>query len=195
SLTWATGIRTELALVVIANACLAAAFVVMRSYAHMRAPDEAGAAVAWTLLAFGIVPTTFFFRMAYSESLFLLVAIGAMHAMQRQAHPCWVALVVGLATATRPVGILLLGPFALYLWRRMPNGRRRTNLLYFLGSATIWLPLACWGIAAFMIFQYANLGDALGFFHTQQNFGQRPLTGYLEQWARALILEPIWSVY
>jgi hypothetical protein len=194
-LVWATGMRTEMALVAVSNACLAGAFILLRSYAQARLADGPTSAIGWTLVAFGIMPTTFFFRMAESESLFLLVAIGAMYAMQRRAHPCWVALIVGLATATRPVGILLLGPFALYLWQRMPNAPWRTNLLYFLGSATVWLPLACWGIAAFMTFQYANFGDALGFFHTQQNFGQRPVTGYLEQWGRALALEPIWSVY
>jgi Gpi18-like mannosyltransferase len=146
-------------------------------------------------MALGIFPTTFFFRMGQSESLFLLTCVGAMYAMERQAHPLVTALIIGLGTATRPVGILLLGPFALHLWQQHRGKNPRTSLFRFVGGAAIWLPLSCWGIAAFMVFQYATFGDALGFFHTQQHCGQRPAAAYWEQWSRALVLEPIWSVY
>src|SRR5262249_41443775 len=152
------------------NACLAAAFVLMAGYVQARTTNGPPGAATWTLMAFGILPLTFCFRMAESESLFLLAAIGAMYAMQQRAHPCRVALLVGLATATRPVGVLVWGPFALYLWQRTADGPWRTKMFRFLRSAAVWTPVACWGIGAFMVFQYVSFSDALGFFHTQQYF-------------------------
>src|SRR5205807_1571849 len=71
---------------------------------------------SYTLLAMGLLPTTFFWRMAYTESMFLCVAIVAMVAMGRRWPLPIVAVLVGLATAVRPVGLALLLPMAWHVW-------------------------------------------------------------------------------
>ncbi len=207
-LSWLTGSPIAASLVAIAHGSLLSAFVLMHRYARERFASANVSYRIWVLLAMGLWPTTFFFRMAYSESLFLLLMTAAMYLMQRGSRPLCVAIVVGLATATRPVGVALLGPFALYLWERTgtpgdahekgsvcrTRSAQASRFWRFLRSA-VWLPLACWGIFGYILFQYVAFDEPLAFFHTQQHWAKRAPTPYLEQWGRALILEPIWSVY
>lgn len=63
------------------------------------------------LWAIALFPTAFFFSAVYTESLFLMLAVGALLAARRGRW--WVAGAVGaLAALTRSYGILLLVPFA-----------------------------------------------------------------------------------
>ena len=64
-----------------------------------------------TLWALALFPTAVFFSAVYTESLFLLLAAGALLAA-RQGN-WWVAGLVGLLAAlTRSAGVMLLAPFA-----------------------------------------------------------------------------------
>jgi Gpi18-like mannosyltransferase len=155
-----TGLRAELALLAVAHLCLAATFVVLAGYVRCRAPDQP-ALVGYTLLAFGLVPTTFFFRMAYSESLFVLCSVLALYGMRRRWPLVAICAIIGVATATRPVGVALLAPLALYLWERSETWRGFVIRLVGFGA------LASWGLAAYMVYQYAQFGEALAFAKTQ----------------------------
>jgi hypothetical protein len=65
-----------------------------------------------TLWAIALFPTSFFFSAVYTESLFLMLAVGALLAARRGNW--WVAGIVGLLAAiTRSYGVLLLVPFAI----------------------------------------------------------------------------------
>jgi Gpi18-like mannosyltransferase len=77
----------------------------------------AGRAV-WVLALF---PTGLFFFAGYSESIFLLCALRcAYHLRMRQ---WWQAgLWGGLAAATRPMGIVLIGPFLIAWWQSTGRG-------------------------------------------------------------------------
>ena len=84
-----------------ANGLLLGAFVLLSLYADSRAYNRAAA--GYTALAFGLFPPTFFFRMGYSESSFLFLAILAMIAMQAVAWPSHVvAAIVGLDPGPGP---------------------------------------------------------------------------------------------
>lgn len=194
TLVWLTGTSVETALLVVSNGCLIGAFLLFGVYVRSRWPDGDSKLVDFTLLALALWPPTFFFRMMHSESLMLLTALAAMYMMQRRVHPFFVALVVGLATACRPVGVALLLPFALYLWQRRDRAGDRQGLA-FLRNTLLLMPLACWGIGAFMVFQYAKFGEPLAFAKTQQQWSLTPGTSHVEQWVRAASLEPIVSVY
>src|SRR5207302_2380271 len=99
------------------------------------------------MLALGFFPTTFFMRMAYSESILLLSSILALYAMERRWPLLGIACIVGFATATRAVGVGLLLPFFLHLRRESP----RPTVF----ARRLWLfPVACWGIAAYAIYLY-----------------------------------------
>src|SRR3569623_2526774 len=80
----ALGIRTEAALLVVSHGFLLAAFILFRAYLdhHPLAFQNDGAGFA--VLAMGLYPSTLFFRMAYSESMFLFMLIATMYGIRRQ---------------------------------------------------------------------------------------------------------------
>ncbi len=85
--------------------------------------EVAGAAAAersvrWLL----VFPFSFFFHTIYAESLFLaLVAFGFLAA--RRGHWAWAGVLGGLASASRPLGVLLFPAFAWALWEARRAGR------------------------------------------------------------------------
>jgi hypothetical protein len=127
--------------------------------------------------------------MAYTESLFLFLTLSAFLGMLRRWPLLLIAIMVGLATATRPVGLALLVPFALHLWVRS-----RTSLEV-VASSLVYLPLACWGLGAFSLYQYQRFGDFLAFSRTQEHWRMRPATPPLDKLIDLATLEPVWSVF
>lgn len=187
-LVWITGLDYDLALTLVANLCFFLALALLGDYLRRR-PDVPAEAGSYACLALALFPVGFFFRMAYSESLFLLLAILTLYALARQWSILAVAALVGLATAARPVGVALIPPLLLAGWRRYSSPRRR---LVVLALAT---PLCGWGLASYMIFQYMRFGDALAFVKTQVHWRVREPPGRAEQLLAAATLEPLWTVY
>ncbi len=186
-----TGMRVETSLLLVAHACLYLAFVLMLLYAKQRLADAPAEMHSLLLLCFGLFPTTFYFRMSYSESLFVALLLLGMYGMERGWHPAWVALVVGAATATRAVGVALLLPFAdwlLFSAHPAIRGKR--------WRAAACLPLAFWGIGAFMAYQAVEFGDPLAFLKAQSTWQAAGAPQTLLGKACGLItLQPFWSVY
>ncbi|MGH7134259.1 MAG: hypothetical protein ACREHD_00880, partial [Pirellulales bacterium] len=113
-----TGVRAEAALLIVSNLSFLAALAMLAFYVRDRYPDGPAHLAGYTLLAAALFPTGCFFRLAYSESTFLLLTALGMYAMLRR-WPLWaVAVVVGLATASRPIGIALLPALAIHILRR-----------------------------------------------------------------------------
>ncbi len=183
-----TGLRPDAALLVVAHLSLAAAFVLLAAYLRQRREAASADVETWALLAFGLWPTTFFFRMAYSEALFVLCLVAALYGMERRWPAVLISLVCGLATATRSVGVCLLVPLALYIVRTAPD---RRGALVRLGL----LPLACWGLIAFMAYQQWQFGDALAFARTQEYWRVRPAAPWTERLVDLLTLEPVRGVF
>jgi hypothetical protein len=143
----------------------------------------------YALLAFGVWPVTFFFRMAYTEGPFLLIVLLALLGMQERWRHWVIALLIGLATATRPVGIALIPVLILHLWQTRAGWRG------FVGELLAVLPLSCWGLLAYMAFQWGAFDDPLAFARTQDHwrFPARD-PGWSKPWS-LLTLEPIWNLY
>jgi hypothetical protein len=127
--------------------------------------------------------------MAYSESLFVLLTILALYGMQRRWSPLSLALIVGFASAARPVGVALLCPLVVHLWNRYQS--HNTRLL----ALATTVPLAVWGLVAFLVFQWAVFGEPLAFLQTQVHWRMRPPTPLGTKLVALFTLEPIWSVY
>jgi hypothetical protein len=130
--------------------------------------------------------------MTYTESVFIFFSLLALYAMHRR-WPLWtIAIVCGLTTAARPVGIALLLPFALHVWNDLLRDRRdfRSVILTVLLCAA-----ACWGLLAYMLYQQVTFGDALAFGKTQEHWTMREVNGINEKIAALVSLEPVWSVY
>ena len=197
----AAGLGVEWAGLLVAHVLLLAAFVLLAAYVQRRYFRDSPQSAAWAVLAFGLFPTTFFLRMSYSESTFLLLAVLAMFGIQRRWRPIVVAGIVGLATATRPVGVALLAPLWLYVWGRSesreavsePSGPhpqplsrwRERGVLKRLGRITCLTPLALWGLLGYMVFQYAEFGEPLAFAKTFEYDARKRLLGLRQLVSRA----------
>ncbi len=123
-------------------------------------PKDAGRATLY-MAAF---PMAFFFWAVYSESLFLLLAVGTL--LAARSHRWWLAaLAISLAVWTRSSGLLLLLPLGWELWRAyhppaptdphaMPPARPRTLNLF-----APALPML--SLVGFLLFAAIRFGDAL----------------------------------
>src|SRR5262249_35181904 len=192
----------NLALLLVSHVCLAAAFGGIVAYAAFRcaqnAPERGQQEPAtWALLAIAFWPTTFFFRMAYSESLFLLCTVLALYAMERRWPLVLIAAIVGFATATRAVGVALLLPLAICVWRQSGPATGplpKERVLRFVRN--LWLfPVACWGLLAYMLYLWLEFGEPLAFAKTQENWRMRPAVPLYEKLVDLVTLEPVWSIF
>jgi hypothetical protein len=109
--------------------------------------------------------------------------------MTRRWPPWTVAVIIGLATATRPVGVALLPPFVLYLWQRSVSVKQFTAQLAAYG------PVACWGLLVYMAYLDWAFAEPFGFALTQDNWRMRPRIPLSEKLLKLLILEPLWWQY
>ncbi len=141
----------------ISNACLLIAGGLLYALVRLDAGRELASRSVWYLLIF---PTSFFLSAVYPESLFLVLAIGAIYAARKDR---WlIAGVLGAGAAlTRPFGVVVAVPLAVELlmqWRA--EGRPRW--LAFPAIAVI--PAA---LGAYMLFLGRMYGDPLKFLHVQ----------------------------
>jgi Mannosyltransferase (PIG-V) len=121
------------------------------------------------LLLLAVFPAAVYFGAPYSESLFLLLAVGAFYAA-RTGRWAWAAVAAAGAAATRSAGLLLLIPLAMLWW-----GSRERRL----GDAA-WLLLAPLGLAAYAAYLGLAEGDALRFLDVQDAWSRElavPLAG------------------
>ncbi|MGE0606788.1 MAG: hypothetical protein AB7O62_06645 [Pirellulales bacterium] len=200
-----TGIHTDLALLIVSNLCFAAACAAVAARGslgpvpHFAPIEEGHAAIGeeearlnlglFCALSLCLFPTTMFMRMAYSEGLFVCLAGVAVLGLRRR-WPLWlVAAIVGLGTATRPVGAALLLPL---LWRVRCDGGSVSRVLV---RAALYGALASWGVAAYMLYQYWAFGDALAFVRNNEHWKAVPAIGWREHLVALVTLKPLWQVY
>ncbi len=111
-----------------------------------------------------IAPGAVAFAMAYGESLFLLLSVGAFLAAE---HRRWATMgvLVGLAALTRLPGVLLVVPLLVLQWQAF--GRPRLPMA--------WLALGPLALVGFMAYQGVAIGDPLGFLSAQRAWDIPPL--------------------
>jgi hypothetical protein len=184
----ATGVRPEVALVIVSHVCFAGALILLAAYVRLRFAAGPEHLPGFVLFAVALFPTAFFFRMAYSESLFLFLAILAFYLMERKAAPWLVAVVIGLATASRVPGICLLVPFAWHIWRNSHDNRDGARRL------VVLVPLAGWGIIAYVGYCWHHFGQPLAFI-TAQNMWHARTASWGDKLYCLATFEPLASVF
>jgi hypothetical protein len=141
-----------LAGIVISLAASLAAFLLFHDLAEAKLGAE-GARRAVLYLA--VFPMTLFLQAVYSESLFLLLTLGAFVLAERGRFvPA--GLVTGLALLTRPVGFALLPALAVFAWRA-PDRRR----------ALVSLAAAPLLFCVYPLYLWAERGDPFAFARAQ----------------------------
>jgi hypothetical protein len=116
---------------------------------------EGVARVAVPMLA--LFPGALWLGLPYSESLFLLLSVGAFYAA-RTGRWAWAGACAALASGTRSAGIVLVVPLLVLWWQSAP--RRRVRDL-------VWIALAPAGLAAYSVYLAASLGDGFAYLHLQ----------------------------
>ena len=148
------------AAILVANICLVIATMALAALVRLDlGPDDARRS-AWYLLAF---PTSLFLSAGYSESLFLLLTVGAILAC-RTDRWLWAAALGLLAALTRPVGMIICVPLAVeafLAWRGSGELRWRP-------AVAVAAPFI--GIGGWVLFQNAAFGDPLAFVHAQKGW-------------------------
>ena len=135
-----------------------ACFLVALALLHKLAVLELGERDAHaTVLLVAFFPTAFFFSAVFSESLFLLVSVGAFLAA-RNGRWAWAGALGGLAALTRNSGVLLLVPLVIVFLQQERYGRRRQAL---------WLALVPLGLVLYLGWSAIALGDAFAPYHAQ----------------------------
>ena len=158
------------ALLIAAYAVALAAFLAALVLLHRLVTLELGRPLAGpALLLLAVFPAAVFFGAPYSESLFLLLAVGAFYAA-RTNRWAWAGAAAAGAAATRSAGVLLLIPLAMLWWTSRP--RRRSD--------AAWLLLGPLGLAAYAAFLGLAEGDAWRFLDVQDAWSREltiPLAG------------------
>lgn len=150
-----------LAAILVSNASFLAAMGVLFALSR-RHMDHERSVRSVTYLA--IAPGAVAFTMAYGESLFLLLSVGAFLAAEQRR---WAVMGVlcGLAALTRLPGALLVIPLLVLQWQTLTGPRPQMA----------WLALGPLAVLGFAAFQWATLGDALAFLHAQAAWNIPPL--------------------
>lgn len=96
-----------------------------------------------TVLFLAVTPMSLFLGVAYGESLFLLLAVACFLAAEERRLGAAAAL-AGLALLTRPQGVALLAPLAIFAWQQRSSLRRVAAVT--LAPVIVFLayPLALW---------------------------------------------------
>jgi hypothetical protein len=163
-----------LAGVLVSNlAFVAALFVLYRLSLNHLDHDRSVKTLAFATFAPGAIA----FGMAYTDSLFLLLSVGAFLAAEQRRWPL-MGLLYGLATLTRLQGLLLGIPLAILIavadnpagWRTIAGWRTPRML---------WLAAGPIAFALFAGYLGVMFGDSLGMFTAQQAWSDigRPETG------------------
>lgn len=145
------------AALLIANVSFLIAVVLLTILAHR---DRPRGETLSTVLVFCLSPFAFFFNAAYSESFFMVLAIGALLLAQRGR---WLGAgaVAGLATATRLAGLALIPALLYGAYRAGLRGWR----LAMIGV------LASTGFLGWTLFTALRHDDPLAYFTAQENWG------------------------
>lgn len=176
-------LKTETAQLVVSHLSFLFSLIAFQFYLRGTVAEE------YSVVLLAIWPMGLFLRMGYGESLFLLLCLLTLLTIRSQG-PCWLAAILaGAATGTRSVGVALILPLAWDWWQRSRSWQG------FVGRAATWGPVACWGLLAYMAYQYEAFGDPLAFVKTQRHWSQRPGLDELENLMALCTLEPIWTIY
>lgn len=178
----ATGLRTHVALLLTSNLCLIAAMLIAYTYFE----DVSGKQVAqWSTASLALFPTTLFFRMAYTESMMLLVTSLVLLGCRRGWPLLGISLLAGFGSAIRAVGVGLLAPLAVSVRRRQKGHHT------WIADVVLYGVVGCWGILVLANYMGGKFGDPLAFAKAHQSWHVRPSPPLLEKAATLLMLGPV----
>lgn len=154
------------AALVVSNICCAGAFC----YCFLLTRKEFGLRAAKAaVFYFSIFPTAYFLHVAYSESIFLFLTIGAFYyAREGRWLPC--ALLGMLATSSRISGLAIMLPLGFEYFHQKEFRWRRIR---WDAALLALIPL---GLVVYLYLNYHYFGDPLKFLQFQREHWERTLS-------------------
>lgn len=166
--------------VVVSNACFFGALVFLYKLTEFEFKDVAIA--TRTIFYIGAFPTAFFFSAVYTESTFLLFSVATMY-FARTRHWKWAALFGMITSASRIIGVVMLGIVGLewlrsHGWTLDKIHKRETWLGLVKAIRQDWLNLLLLGLIplgllSYMLFLKTQFNDPIAFSTTQAAWGRQ----------------------
>src|SRR5439155_7633757 len=150
--------KWHVAALAVSNICCAGAFC----YCFLLTQKESGRRAAKAAVFYlSIFPTAYFLHLAYSESIFLFLTIGAFYyAREARWLPC--ALLGMLATSSRLSGLAIILPLGFEYFQQAGFRWRKIR---WDGALLALIPL---GLIAYLYLNYYYFGDPLRFLQYQR---------------------------
>jgi len=162
----ASGVGVYASAMLITNVSFIIALVVLHAYARAAL---GGPTARFVVIALAFSPFALYFSAPYTEALYLLLMVAAMHLAQTGR---WVGagLCAAALSGTRNLGVFIVLPMlmlgvAQFGWRRLARVAEGTERFY------LGLALAPLGLFGYMLFLHLHVGDALAFKHVQVAWG------------------------
>lgn len=149
--------------------------------------DEVARYAVWFLLIF---PTSYFLHIAYTESLFLALALGCLLAARTDRWPV-VGILGAAAALTRFNGLILAPVVAMEAWEQF-RVTKRWNMRW------LWLALIPCGFGIYLCLNYRVTGDFFAFNKLLEEGWLKhlavPSAGFAHVWGALLDKEPEYAV-
>jgi Gpi18-like mannosyltransferase len=155
ALTIFPGIDGLLALLVVAN--VAAILSVLLLFKYVRQHDHGDEVALLTIAFLSFFPTSLFLSAGYAESLALLLILCCFMLLKREQF-ILAAAFAGLASATRPTGLVLLPVIIWELWCKFAGDQRR-----FFSYALLCSIIATSGLCLYMLYLWSAFGSPFVF--------------------------------
>lgn len=181
------GVSTTVSLLFVSHASRLVALVLLFVYARDHRAGLHRRYAALTLTAAGLFPTSFFQHLPYSEATFLLLVLLTFLGIRRRWALVGIAALIGLATATRPVGVALIPPFLVHLWARHPAPGA------FLCRVIVLAPICLSGLLLYAAYQWVAFDEPFAFVQTQTHWRMVPVVPASYRFTSLLALEPLWG--
>lgn len=150
--------------VLVANLALLGAMMLLYRLADEEWGDEVATRSVWYML---IYPASFFGSAIYTESLFLLFAVGSLY-LARRGYWESAGLLGAAGALTRLVGIIMAPVLLAEWWRQRRSGGRPPM------AAALAAGMVPLGTAAYMLYLHAQFGDALAFLSASAVWERQP---------------------
>jgi hypothetical protein len=153
--------------VLISNVCLAVALVLLYRLVLLEVGGARGESAALAAcVALLVHPSSLFLSAVYAESLFLALSL-AVFLCARQRRFAAAGIFAGLATLTRPFGVLLVIPILWEWWAEYRGDSARDGAQKAYTWSALWVFPVPIALAAYMFFCRSVFGDPLAFVHRQ----------------------------
>lgn len=153
------GVDIAVAGLIICNAAAVLSFILLYNLLRLDLPPSLATR---GLLAYAVMPTSFFLHSIYTEPVFLTLALGCIYCTSRRKW--WLAGILAASTTlTRNLGIGLL----LFMAYEYYRGTKRPGI-----TPLISLLLAPAALLGFVVYNYRLTGDALAFVNSQALWGR-----------------------